>query len=90
MMQKRDHLGRKKAKEALRRGGNGACTEVLELWAKKREDEEGKELKGEERYTRSYALDKKKLELDKEMHVLEKEQLDNEANNMYLKRNAEE
>lgn len=84
-------MGRKKAKEALRRGGNGACTEVLELlWAKRREDEEAKELKGEERYTRSYALDKEKLELDKDMHVLEKERLDNEANNIYLKRIAEE
>lgn len=83
--------GKKKAKEALRRGGNDACTEALELlWAKKREDEVAKELKREERYAMSYALDKERLELDKERHVLEKERLENEANNIYLKTIAEE
>jgi hypothetical protein len=84
-------LGKKKSKEAFHRGASDACTEALEiLWSKKREDEVAKEFKRDERYARSYALDKERLELDKERHALEKERLDNEANNIYLKRIAEE
>jgi hypothetical protein len=84
-------LGKKKSKEAFRRGASDVCTKALEiLWSKKRDDEVAKELKRDERYARSYALDKERLELDKERHALEKERLDNEANNIYLKRIAEE
>ncbi len=84
-------IGKKKAKEALRRGGSDACTEALDiLWVKKREADAEKELKREERYAKSYALDKERLELDKERIALEKERLANEGNNIYLKRIAEE
>jgi hypothetical protein len=81
----------KKAKEASRRGGSDVCKEALDiLWAKKVEADQEKEMKREERYAKSYALDKERLELDKERVVLEREKLSNEANNTYLKRLAEE
>jgi Txe/YoeB family toxin of Txe-Axe toxin-antitoxin module len=49
-----------------------------------------KEMKREERYAKSYALDKERLELDKERIAREREKLSNEANNTYLKRIAKE
>ena len=60
------------------------------LWAKKVETDQEKEMKREERYAKSYALDKERFELDKERMALEREKLSNEANNTYLKRLAEE
>jgi hypothetical protein len=84
-------LGKKKAKEAFRRGGTDVCKEALDiLWAKKVEADQEKEIKREERYAKSYALDKERLELDKERIAIEREKLSNEANNTYLKRIAEE
>jgi hypothetical protein len=72
-------LGKKKAKEAVRRGGIDACKEALEiLWTKNTQADAEKEVKRDERYAKSYALDK------------EREKVTNEANNNYLKRIAEE
>jgi hypothetical protein len=60
------------------------------LWAKKVEADQEKKIKREERYDKSYALDRERLELDKERIALEREKLSNEANNTYLKRIGEE
>jgi len=58
-------IGKKKAKEALRRGGGDACVEALDhLWAKKKEFDAEKEKKKEDRYNQSYALEKERLELN--------------------------
>jgi hypothetical protein len=84
-------LGKKKAKEAVRRGGIDACKEALEiLWAKKTQADAEKEVKRDERYAKSYALDKERLDLEKEKIAIEREKVTNEANNTYLKRIAEE
>jgi len=57
--QRKRPMGKKKAKEALRRGGGEACVEALDhLWAKKRDSDTEKEQKKEERYNQSYALDR--------------------------------
>jgi hypothetical protein len=84
-------LGKKKAKEAKHRAGGDVCKEALDLlWAKKVEADQEKEIKREERYAKSYAIDRERLELDKERIALEREKLSNEANNTYLKRIVEE
>jgi hypothetical protein len=84
-------MGKKKSKDALRRGGIDVCKEALDiLWAKKFEADAEKERKREERYAKSYALDKERLDLEKEKIVLEREKASNEANTSYLKRIAEE
>ena len=59
-------MGKKKVKEALRRGGGDACVATLDhFWAKKKESDAEKEQKKEERYNQSYALEKERLELEK-------------------------
>lgn len=91
-------IGKKKAKEALRRGGSDVCKEAMDiLWAKKVEADVEKELKREERYAKSYALDKEmmdldkeRIDLDKERIALEREKLSNEVNTTFLKRIVEE
>jgi hypothetical protein len=84
-------LGKKKANEAVRRCGIDACKEALEiLWAKKTQADAEKEVKRDERYAKSYALDKERLDLEKEKIAIEREKVTNEANNTYLKRIAEE
>jgi Zn/Cd-binding protein ZinT len=59
------------------------CKEALDnLWANKVEADQEKEIKREERYAKSYALDKERLELDKEIIAIVREKLSNEANNI--------
>ncbi|TVU51629.1 hypothetical protein EJB05_03069, partial [Eragrostis curvula] len=59
-------IGKKKAKDALRRGGSDACTQALDnLWVKKEADEEN-EIKKDERYAKTYAWDVERLLLDKQ------------------------
>lgn len=58
-------IGKKKAKEALRRGGGDACMEALDqMWAKKEAFDMEKERKKEERYNASLALEKERLLLE--------------------------
>jgi thiaminase len=77
----------KKSKDALRRSCIDACTEALDiLWAKKIEANVEKEMKREERYAKSYALDKERLDPEKEKVEQEREKVSNEANTSYLKR----
>ncbi|PUZ75960.1 hypothetical protein GQ55_1G252100 [Panicum hallii var. hallii] len=71
-------MGKKKAKEALRRGGGEACVEALDhLWAKKRESDAEKEQKKEERYNQSYTLEKRRVKA-------EEERAKNEAKNLQI------
>lgn len=60
------------------------------LWTKKLEADKQKEVKREERYANAYALDKERLELQKQRIAVEKERLDNEAANTFLKTIVEE
>ncbi len=73
-------IGKKRAKEALRRGSSDACIEAVDiLWEKKKEADAEKELKREERYAKTYALDKERYDrsyaLDKERLELEQKRL---------------
>lgn len=62
---KKRPMGKKRAKESLRRGGGDACTEALDhLWEKKKEADAEKELKKEERYKQSFELEKEKFQLE--------------------------
>ena len=84
--QRKRPMGKKKAKEALRRGGGEACVEALDyLWAKKRESDAEKEQKKEERYNQSYALDRERLELEKRRVQAEEARAANEAKNLEIK-----
>jgi len=81
-------IGKKRAKEALRRGGKDAGVEALELlWAKKKEADAEKELKQEERYAKTYALDKERLAMEEK---IEQKRLEHECNSLHIKRMAEE
>jgi hypothetical protein len=78
-------MGKKKSKDALHRGGIDACKEALDiLWAKKIEADVEKEMKRDEQYAKSYALDIERLYLKKEKIALEREKVSNEANTSYL------
>jgi hypothetical protein len=56
-------IDKKKLKDALRRSCIDACKEARDnLWAKKIEANAEKEMKREERYAKSYALDKERLD----------------------------
>lgn len=70
-------MGKKQAKEALRRGGGGdSSIEALDhLWAKKRESDAEKEQKKEERYNLSYALEKERIDIEKKGLKLKKQGL---------------
>lgn len=98
-------MGKKRSKEAMRKGGFDACSDALDiLWEKKRRADVEKELKREERYAQAFALDKERLELEHKRLTIEeqkhtneqkrldqeKERLANEANNLYIKRIEEE
>jgi hypothetical protein len=54
------------------------------LWARKIEADAEKEMKRDERYAKSYALDIEKLYLKKEKIAPEREKVSNEANTSYL------
>jgi hypothetical protein len=90
-------MGKKKAKELALHGGSEACIKALDiLWAKKKEAD-AEELNKNERYAKTYNLDKDMLELEwkrlaNEEIVLKNEQsrLDNEAKSLQLKRIVEE
>jgi hypothetical protein len=90
-------MGKKKAKELALHGGSEACIKALDiLWAKKKEAD-AEELNKDERYAKTYNLDKDMLELEwkrlaNEEIVLKNEQsrLDNEAKSLQLKRIVEE
>jgi 5'-3' exonuclease len=57
-------MGRKKAKQLLRRGGGDACIEALDqMWEKKEADAE-KEAKKEERFNIALEIEKEKLRLE--------------------------
>ncbi|CAN6286915.1 unnamed protein product [Urochloa humidicola] len=79
-------MGKKKAKEALRRGGGNACVEALDhLWEKKRESDVEKEQKKEQRYNQSYTLEKERLELEKRRVEAEEARAANEAKSLKIK-----
>ncbi len=81
-------IGKKKAKEALRRGGGDACMEALDhLWAKKKEFDAEKEKKKEDRYNQSYALEKERLELNQKRAAIEEARVANEAKKLKIKEN---
>lgn len=89
-------IGKKKAKEALRRGRQGeACVEAFDqLWEKKKELDAEKEKKKEERFKQAYELEKEKLQLDQirvaseQMKAAAKQaSVANEAKNLELKEN---
>jgi hypothetical protein len=55
-------MGKKKTKEAIRRGGSDACIQALDiLWAKKSEGDAEKQQKKEEWYAKTFALDQERL-----------------------------
>uniref|UniRef100_A0A0E0LF33 No apical meristem-associated C-terminal domain-containing protein n=1 Tax=Oryza punctata TaxID=4537 RepID=A0A0E0LF33_ORYPU len=58
-------MGKKRAKEQLRRSGGDTCTNAFDhLWEKKKAGAERKKER-DERLQKSYELDKERLELDK-------------------------
>ncbi|KAK3147246.1 hypothetical protein QOZ80_3BG0279980 [Eleusine coracana subsp. coracana] len=91
-------VGKKKAKDSLRRGGSEVYIEALDvLWAKKKEADLEKEIKKEERYAKTFALDQERLELDKKRLANEEkklandqQKLANEANNLQIQKMAKE
>jgi hypothetical protein len=57
-------MGRKKAKQLLRRGGGDACIEAFEqMWAKKEADAD-KEAKKDDRFNKALEIEKEKLHLE--------------------------
>jgi uncharacterized protein YaiL (DUF2058 family) len=57
-------MGRKKAKQLLRRGGGDACIEAFEqMWAKKKEADADKEAKKDDRFNKTLKIEKEKLQL---------------------------
>ena len=84
--QRKRPIGKKKAKEGLRRGGADACVEALDhLWAKNRESDAEKEHKKDERYNLSYALEKERVELEKRRAEAEEARAANEARSLDIK-----
>ncbi|XP_062213261.1 glutathione S-transferase T3-like [Phragmites australis] len=84
-------LGRKKEKEKLRRGGDAVFMDAMDnLWAKKKEMDEEKELKKEERYKQAFALEQERLALEQVRVATEKEQLEVKKQEVELKRMVEE
>ncbi|CAA0811265.1 DNA binding [Striga hermonthica] len=69
--------GKKRAKEALRKGGDRAYSDALaSFWAKKQEYEAEKERKKEERYKEAFALEQDRIALKKkqvEFNITNKE-----------------
>ncbi|EEC73125.1 hypothetical protein OsI_07135 [Oryza sativa Indica Group] len=77
-------MGKKRAKEQLRRGGGETCTDAFDhLWEKKKEADAEKKKERDERHQKSYELDKQRLELDKK-------KVANEMDEIQLKRILEE
>ncbi|BAB07954.1 NAM-like protein -like [Oryza sativa Japonica Group] len=75
-------MGKKRAKEQLRRGET--CTDAFDhLWEKKKEADAEKKKERDERHQKSYELDKQRLELDKK-------KVANETDEIQLKRMLEE
>lgn len=58
-------MGRKKAKQLLRRGGGDACIEALDqMWEKKKKADAEKEAKKEERFNKALEIEIEKLRLE--------------------------
>jgi 5'-3' exonuclease len=58
-------MGRKKAKQLLRRGGGDACIEALDqMWEKKKKADAKKEAKKEERFNKALEIEIEKLRLE--------------------------
>lgn len=84
-------IGKKKAKETLRRGGGDACMEALDqMWAKKEAFDMEKERKKEERYNASLALEKERLLLEQKKADTDQKRVDAELANIELERMKEE
>ncbi|GER33999.1 NAM-like protein [Striga asiatica] len=70
-------VGKKRAKESLRKGGDRAYNDALaSFWAKKQEYEAEKERKKEERYKEAFALEQERIALKKkqvEFNITNKE-----------------
>lgn len=76
-------IGRKKAKQLLRRGGADGYIEALDnLWEKKKQADVDKELKKEERFNESLEIEKERLEI-------ERTRVANEQKCMHMKRMLE-
>jgi hypothetical protein len=76
-------IGRKKAKQLLRRGGADGYIEALDnLWEKKKQADVDKELKKEERFDESLEIEKERLEIE---HT----RVANEQKCMHMKRMLE-
>jgi hypothetical protein len=77
-------MGRKKAKQLLRRGGGDACIEAFEqTWAKKKEADADKEAKKDDRFNKALKIEKEKLQLEQVRAAREQD-------DMNLKRMLEE
>jgi len=77
---KRDHRNRRKAKDALRRGGCEACMEALDkIWAKKVAFDMEKEKKKEERHMASLELEKRHLALEEKKVEAELRKVENDT-----------
>ncbi|WVZ82543.1 hypothetical protein U9M48_029797 [Paspalum notatum var. saurae] len=85
-------IGKKKAKEALRRGTQGeAYKEASEhFWGKKKEFDAEKEKKKEERFNQSYEPEKERLRLDEKRAAMEEKNLEIKENELQVKRMLEE
>jgi uncharacterized protein YaiL (DUF2058 family) len=58
-------MGRKKAKQLLRRGGSDACIEAFEqMWAKKKDADADKEAKKDDMFNKALEIEKEKLQLE--------------------------
>jgi hypothetical protein len=58
-------MGRKKAKQLLRRGGGDVCIKAFEqMWTKKKEADADKEAKKDDRFNKALEIEKEKLHLE--------------------------
>lgn len=84
-------IGKKRAKEALRQGGQVGYVEALDhLWAKKEDADAEKERKKEERYKEVYALQREMFQLEQVKVANEEKKLQLKSEEIDFKRMLEE